>query len=126
MATIECLKERRDFLAAANRGRKHAAPGLVLQALARGDGSTAVRVGFTVTKKLGNAVVRNRIRRRLRAVAAEILPDHAAEGHDLVLIGRAATRTRDYQRLGADLHTALKKTRATALEPARAPAPEAA
>jgi ribonuclease P protein component len=69
----------------------------------------AVRVGFTVTKKVGNSVIRNRVRRRLRAVADKVLVDTAASGMDLVIIGRVGTIKRPYMALIKDLKTALKK-----------------
>lgn len=110
------LKRRREFLRAAKSGRKWVAPGLIVQARQRDGGETSadgsdgsVRVGFTVTKKVGNAVIRNRVRRRLKAVAAEILPEQAAHGQDLVIIGRMAAITRPYQALKKDLETAVGK-----------------
>ena len=102
---IPRLRKRREFLAAA-QGRKWAAPGVVLQALARGDGA-GPRAGFTVTRKVGKAVIRNRVRRRLRAAAAEILPLHAKPGYDYVLVGRIATLTRPWSDLLNDLRVAL-------------------
>ena len=83
-------------------------PGLVLQALSRHD-QGPVRVGFTVTKKIGNAVIRNRTRRRLKEAARLVLADCPATGTDLVLIGREATRGRDFAALQADLRRALTK-----------------
>lgn len=82
--------------------------GLVLQAWPRGDDADA-RLGFTVTKKVGNAVVRNRTRRRLRAAARIVLQDTFATGHDLVLIGRDTTRGRPFALLLDDLRRALAK-----------------
>lgn len=73
-----------------------------------GDGS-AMRVGFTASKKVGKAVQRNRAKRRLRAVAAEVLPLAAAPGHDFVLIARAGTLTRNYRDLRDDLVFSLKR-----------------
>ena len=89
-------------------------PGLVLQALARNDTAPA-RVGFTVTKKVGNAVVRNRTKRRLREAAAIVLRDQALRdaplcGVDLVLIGRAGTRSRKFRALIDDIGRAIRKT----------------
>ena len=101
------LKQRREFLRVAGRGRKVAMPGLVLQAMARDDG--AIRVGFTASKKVGNAVRRNRAKRRLRALAEELLPLYARAGHDYVLICRGATVERDFAALGRDLRRALKR-----------------
>ncbi|MEQ8268443.1 MAG: ribonuclease P protein component [Parvibaculum sp.] len=103
---IERLRKRRDFLAAA-RGAKRAERGLVLQLRQRDDTAPA-RVGFTVTRKVGSAVVRNRAKRRLRAAAAEILPLAAKAGYDYVLIGRQGTLTRSWSDLLSDLRHALK------------------
>lgn len=105
------LKRRRDFVRAAAAGRRAALPGLVLQACPRDQdaASAAPRIGFTVTRRVGNAVTRNRVRRRLRAVAGEIMATHAEGGHDYVLIGRAATRDRPYDALRRDLVAALKR-----------------
>lgn len=82
--------------------------GLVLQALPRDDGGPA-RLGFTVTRKVGNAVVRNRTRRRLKEAARLLLRDAPVHGVDLVLIGRAATRSRPFTDLTDDLRRALAK-----------------
>jgi ribonuclease P protein component len=82
--------------------------GLVLQMLPRGDDAPA-RLGFTVTKKIGNAVARNRTRRRLREAARLVLREHPLAGADLVLIGRAGTRERDFPELMDDLRRALGK-----------------
>lgn len=101
------LKKRRDFLRAASRGKRAARPGLVLQAVAGGEGR--LRVGFTVTKKVGNAVVRNRTRRRLKEAARLSLPGLGVEGWDLVLIGRDGTRGRPFAALIEDLRGALKQ-----------------
>ena len=102
------LRKRAEFLRVASAGRRAAVHGLVLQALARGDDAPA-RLGFTVTKKVGNAVVRNRTRRRLREAARLVLREHPPAGMDLVLIGRDATRTRDFVALMDDLRRALDK-----------------
>ena len=100
---------RADFLRVASAGRKWAAPGLVLQARRRSEDGEAIRVGFTATKKVGIAVVRNRARRRLRAAVDRILPAHAASGTDYVVIARMETATRPFPLLLADLETALKR-----------------
>ena len=105
------LKRRAEFLRVGGKGRKIAQPGLVLQALARADGEPA-RIGFTVTKKVGNAVVRNRTRRRLREAARLVLAETPAAGVDLVLVGRAATRTRNFAALMQDLRAALARVQA--------------
>jgi len=104
------LQRRPDFLRVAAARRKFAAPGLVLQAAPGLAGDTVdLRVGFTASRKVGGAVVRNRVRRRLRAVAAELLPGHAKPGMDYVLIGRQASLTRPYLALKADLEAALRR-----------------
>jgi ribonuclease P protein component len=118
------LKRRAEFLQVAAANRKWVAPGLILQV--RRQPSTEspsddapraarpervrepVRVGFTASRKVGNAVARNRARRRLRAVAAEVLP-RAEPGTDFVLIARPATIDRDYQALVGDLVAGLKR-----------------
>jgi ribonuclease P protein component len=102
------LKRRADFLRAAAKGRKAATQGLVLQALRRDDQGPA-RLGFTVTRKIGNAVTRNRTRRRLKEAARAVLAGYEVSGVDLVLIGREATRTRDFVALQQDVRRALAK-----------------
>lgn len=118
MTRIGRLKRRAEFLAAAAANRKWVAPGLVLQARAHGveeilaDTGPAedLRVGFTASRKVGNAVMRNRAKRRLRAAAADLLKDAMPrERSDLVLIARPGTVTRDYQSLKADLARGLAK-----------------
>jgi ribonuclease P protein component len=93
----------------AAKGRKAPVHGLVLQALARDDQGPA-RIGFTVTKKVGNAVIRNRTRRRLKEAARLLLREQAVSGVDLVVIGRDATRGRPFMDLIDDLRRALRKT----------------
>lgn len=110
---LDRITNRSDFLKA-NRGRKYATPGLVLQARRRHEpeetgSETSIRVGFTATKKIGNAVTRNRIKRRLRALAREILTESGKPGYDYVLIGRALTPDRAYSDLVNDLTKALHK-----------------
>ena len=102
------LKRRAEFLRVAAKGRKAPVHGLVLQALPRND-SMPARLGFTVTKKVGNAVVRNRTRRRLKEAARLVLKDRPLAGVDLVLIGRDATRTRPFLHLQEDIRRALAK-----------------
>ncbi len=92
----------------ASRGDRRASPGLVLQACRR-ENADDVGLGLTASKKVGNAMARNRARRRLRALARELLPNCAAPGYDYVLIARAATVTRPYARLREDLRGALRR-----------------
>ena len=84
-------------------------PGFVLLVRPRGDGSPAKRVGYTVSKKVGGAVVRNRMKRRFRALAAELLPRSGVAGADHVIIGRPSGIERDYSLLRDELAKALKK-----------------
>ncbi len=106
------LKRRAEFLYAARRGRRFATPGLVLQAvraLDADDQSTGANIGFTASKKVGNAVARNRAKRRLRGLVQDIMPQAAKSGHNYVLIARAGTLNRSYQDLQSDLQTALTR-----------------
>lgn len=82
-------------------------PGFVLLVRERDDGDPTMRIGYTVTKKIGGAVVRNRMKRRLRALARELLPDSGVRGADHVLIGRAGGIERDFAVLRAELTKAL-------------------
>ncbi len=119
MPAIGRLKTRPESLKVAAAGAKWVTPGLVLQMRRRpatpatesvkDTGAKQVRVGFTVSRKVGNAIRRNRARRRLRAVATEVLPEHGRAGCDYVLIGRAGTLYRRYAYLVADLRTALAR-----------------
>jgi ribonuclease P protein component len=115
MTAVGRLKRRPDFLRVAAGRRKWVAPGLVLQALRQGDALPPIadvapaRVGFTASAKVGNAVVRNRAKRRLRAVARAVLPVHAQPAHDYVLIARAGTVERKFADLVADLEAGLRR-----------------
>jgi ribonuclease P protein component len=110
------LTRRAQFVAVAGSGRRAATPGLILQARRHdarqhpGEGEGAVRVGFTASRKVGKAVARNRARRRLRAVAAAVLPHYALPGYDFVLIARSeGTNGRPFVDLKADLVRALRR-----------------
>jgi len=101
------LKNRPDFLRAA-QARRQGTGSFLLQARARGDDSAAVRVGFTASRKIGNAVFRNRAKRRLRALARAVMPALARPGWDYVLVAKPeATVTRAYADLCRDLTAAL-------------------
>ena len=84
-------------------------PGFVLLVRAREDGDAGVRLGVTVTKKIGNAVARNRMKRRFRALGRELLPTRGVPGADHVLIGRAGGVERDFAQLRAEFLKALAK-----------------
>ena len=103
------LKRRAEFLRVAAKGKKAATHGLVLQALSQPEPGPA-RIGFTVTRKVGNAVVRNRTRRRLKEAVRLELAERPVSGVDLVVIGRDSTRGRDFLDLRDDLRRALRKT----------------
>jgi ribonuclease P protein component len=102
------LKQRKDYLAA-NAGRRAPMPGFVLLVRDRADESADMRIGITVSKKVGNAVIRNRMKRRFRALAREILPESGVPGADHVLIGRNGGIERDHAALKAELVKALAK-----------------
>ena len=104
------LKARADFLAAARSPAKAAAPGLVLQVRGRPErGEAEIGLGFTASRKVGGAVIRNRAKRRLRAAAEAILPLEAKGGRDYVLIARAGTVGRQWEDLLSDLRSTLRR-----------------
>jgi ribonuclease P protein component len=100
------FKRRADFLRLAAQGRKLVKTGFVLQALKNGPAPEPV-VGFTATKKLGNAVIRNRTKRRLREAARLVLAQRPAPGAELILVGRRETATMDFAVLRQNLAKAL-------------------
>ena len=109
------LKRRAEFLAVAGTHRKKVTPGLIVQARihdarqAPAEGGPPLRIGYTASKKVGNAVARNRAKRRMRAAALLVAVPHVREGHDLVLIARAETVERPWQQLTADLADCIKR-----------------
>ena len=106
------LRKRADFLRAA-RARRQTAPGFLLQARRRATGEApadTIRIGYTCSKKIGNAVIRNRAKRRLREIARHILPQAGQPGWDYVLVGRpGVTTARDFAALEDDLQAALTR-----------------
>jgi ribonuclease P protein component len=109
---LTVIAKRADFLRAA-QARRQAMPGFVLQARCRGDDSADIRVGYTCSKKIGNAVARNRAKRRLREVARATLPAGGLPGWDYVLVGRpGATADRVFSDLVADMAQALGRVHA--------------
>ncbi len=113
---MSVLTRRADFLAA-NRGLRVARPGFVL--LVNPNPHSQVRFGITVTKKIGNAVVRNRMKRRFRALLRELLPDLGLAAHDHVLIGRDGGVERDFAKLRDELGAALARAAAGRGDPPR-------
>lgn len=108
MAALPTLKTRRQFLAVAGAKQRFVTPGLVLQIAAQPrEDDGLCQVGYTASRKVGNAVARNRAKRRLRALANEILPLYDLDGRDVVLIARADTVTRPFILLRKDLQRAL-------------------
>jgi ribonuclease P protein component len=107
-APVERLKRRREFLTVAASRRRFVTPSMIVQFLPPNEGVSATRVGFTVSKRVGNAVTRNRARRRLREAAARVMPAHAAAA-DYVLVGRTETVKRKFADIVLDLETALRR-----------------
>ena len=112
---IRTLTKRADFLAA-NSGTRNARAGFVL--LTRPNGGQGMRFGITVTKKIGNAVVRNRMKRRFRELLRAALPTQGLADHDHVLIGRAGGIERDFHRMADELAQALARAREGKGDPA--------
>ena len=109
---MDRLKKRADFLRAA-KGVRRVEGAITLETCKTPDAAAGApaqtwRVGFTASRKVGNAVARNRAKRRLRAAASQLLPLLARQGHDYVLVARATTGTRPFQALLADVTTALQ------------------
>jgi len=117
------MTRRADYLAA-NRGQRQTTPGFILLVRDRRDGDPSARLGITVSKKVGGAVVRNRMKRRFRALARALLADHAVAGADHVLIGRREGIERDFSALREEFVSALarvaKKVRGQNPSPVRA------
>ncbi len=104
------LKKHKEFVSVAEQGRKYVTKGLILQVLVRPENNRfndLIRVGFTTSRKVGNAVKRNRIRRRLKEIVRLHLPQIGQKGCDYVVIGRTRTFTRPYDELVQDLREAV-------------------
>lgn len=111
------IRRRSDFLAA-NHGLRVARPGFVL--LARANGGQGTRYGITVTKRIGNAVVRNRMKRRFRELLRDLLPLEGLADHDHVMIGREGGIERDFAQLRTELSAALRRAAEGKGDPPRA------
>jgi ribonuclease P protein component len=112
MAALVRLTRRAEFLHVAASKRKWVAPGLILQVARReaaDEAAMPLRIGYTASRRVGGAVVRNRARRRLRAAVAALMPLHAAASHDYVLVARAETVRRPFAELVRDLEAGLKR-----------------
>jgi ribonuclease P protein component len=122
-SSVGRLKRRADFLRVAAVRRKWAAPGLILQVAVQPEvpedsiRPESIRVGFTASRKVGNAVKRNRARRRLKALVREMIATGANPGLDLVLIARTATVDRPFDELRRDLQQSLQRTKAARKRP---------
>lgn len=131
-ATLNRLKRRSQFLRTASAGLKWVAPGMIVQGRRRGTAKDDERapegpgIGFTVSKKVGNAIARNRAKRRLRAVADQIMPTSAADDFDYVLIGRKETLDRDFDSLLSDLRDAVAGIERKHRKQAKKPVPDSA
>lgn len=106
---LSVLTKRADFLAA-NSGTRNARAGFVL--LTRPNDGQGIRFGITVTKKIGNSVVRNRMKRRFRELLRAALPAQGLPDHDHVLIGRAGGIERDFHLMADELAQVLERARA--------------
>lgn len=127
-ADVVRLKRRSEFLAVAATGRRWIAPSFVLQVGRRPEDAepadATIGLGFTATRRIGNAVARNRAKRRLREAARILLPDAAVSGHDYVLIARAEVLTCAFQTLLNDLEKAFSRVVTAKPRPADARRPK--
>ncbi len=106
--SIGRLKKRSDFLCVQRMGRKWISKGLIIEILDNED--KGIRVGLTVSKRVSKlAVLRNRLKRRLKAISLDVLPDYHQQNLDIVIVGRAMAQQRSYEELQNDLRWCLKK-----------------
>ncbi len=115
---VTVIRARTDFIALRN-GRRWSTSTLILQSLTRADLDSNCRVGYTVTKKVGNAIVRNRIKRRLREAVRQSFPGHALLGHDYALIAKQRALNADFSKIVQDLKTALDRVHSNGQKPAK-------
>lgn len=106
---LSVLKKRAEFLAVAAHGKKWVTPSFILQIAPKTVEDAALRFGLTASGKVGNAVVRNRCKRRLRALVSGVMPVSASPAFDYVFIARPATATHDFAAMKKDLLWALKR-----------------
>ncbi len=108
---MEVLRKRREFVRLNKQAIRDFQRGFILQVLPNQATEDSVRIGFTATKRIGNAVVRNRVKRRMRALWRDILRDEKIplSGYDFVLIAKAETATLPYQNLLESLHQSLRR-----------------
>jgi len=121
---VEVIRKRADFVAA-NHAIRVARPGFVLLVRAGCQPPECARFGVTVTRKIGNAVCRNRMKRRFRALLRDMLPELGIAGADHVLIGREGGIERDFAALRNELAAALGRAAAGKGDPPRRPRPDA-
>lgn len=109
MRSWSSLRHRADFLKLNQNCQKWVTPAFIVQLLRNEDTAKTPEIGFTATKKIGGAVMRNRCKRRLRAVCDDVLKPLDVTGYQIVLIARHETLTKDYSDLTKDLRWALKR-----------------
>lgn len=103
------LRHRAEFLNLQKTGQKWVTPAFVIQCLARSDSALPPEIGFTATKKLGNAVIRARAKRRLRAACDEAFKDFSAQGYQFALIARSDVLTHEFTVLVKELRWSLRR-----------------
>ena len=108
MVHVPRLKKRSEFLRVYNAQNSAASKTMIIQLYGRYEPSIPVRVGFTVSRKVGNAVKRNKARRRLKAVVEEVFPLYSLQGYDIVVVGRFSAVLSSYSALIRDCQQALK------------------